>query len=750
MRNDGERRSDTRFVTPEMLLPEVVAKYPATRKVFDKYGLRGCGGPTGPREPVAWFARLHNVPLQQLLDELNEAARESLEGKSAEIRFEPTIADTIYQPYFSAAAAFAVVFGGLWGAILLAVMSITYEVQFAVPYGWILAHGQGMISGFVALMAMGFAFQAFPRFKHSELQLPKLAIAILPLMLLGLTGQILAHFFLPKPVFPSESPLMLAWLELTKRFSRYDLFLVVGTVGALLQWLAVTLFIVVVAVTLKRANKPEPYDPIVYASLIWLWLSALANIVLFVHWGTIPDRDAFIQRVGTWNAPLRDAQIFGFAAQLILGVSLRFLPHAYGFREPPRWWAKFLLVSSNLSTLALVISFPLYMLLRDHRLMALYWFALLAWSILVAAQIAMLKLFGASQEHDRALKFIRSAYLWAIVGLAMGLAMPIYNIATHQNFSHNYLAAYRHALLSGFILLMIVGVSSKVTPILAGVDLRQTNPLWTAFVLLNLGNILRVIGQTLLDFTSFVGFLVAAAGFVQWAGIILWADDLWNNIAAGRRIAKEGIAEEITDITPQTKVATVLERYPQTLEVFLRYGFAPLANPVLRKTMARVVTIEQACRREGVDMEALLRDLRKAAGLELEAEQAISSEASKQSTPISEASFHSAPSEATDFTEKLIWAALEGCYDPEIPDANIVELGLVYGVRWDKEKGVAEIRMTLTSPHCPVGDYILEQVRQSVGSVPAVREVRIDLTFDPPWSLDRIKPEVRQKLGLEW
>jgi metal-sulfur cluster biosynthetic enzyme len=102
------------------------------------------------------------------------------------------------------------------------------------------------------------------------------------------------------------------------------------------------------------------------------------------------------------------------------------------------------------------------------------------------------------------------------------------------------------------------------------------------------------------------------------------------------------------------------------------------------------------------------------------------------------------------FLEKLIWAALEGCYDPEIPDANIVELGLVYGVRWDKEKGTAEIRMTLTSPHCPVGDYILEQVRQSVGSVPAVREVRIDLTFDPPWSLDRIKPEVRQKLGLEW
>lgn len=96
-----------------MLLPEVVERYPETRKVFNKYGLKVCGGLKGPREPVAWFARLHNVPLQQLLDEPNEAARESLEGKVTEVRFEPTIADTIYQPYFSPASAFAVVFSAI-------------------------------------------------------------------------------------------------------------------------------------------------------------------------------------------------------------------------------------------------------------------------------------------------------------------------------------------------------------------------------------------------------------------------------------------------------------------------------------------------------------------------------------------------------------------------------------------------------------------------------------------------------------
>ncbi len=53
----------------------------------------------------------------------------------------------------------------------------------------------------------------------------------------------------------------------------------------------------------------------------------------------------------------------------------------------------------------------------------------------------------------------------------------------------------------------------------------------------------------------------------------------------------------------------------------------------------------------------------------------------------------------TNFTGQLIWGALESCYDPEIPDANIVELGLVYNVQYDKQTSVAEITMTLTSPH---------------------------------------------------
>ncbi|MFN4181013.1 MAG: iron-sulfur cluster assembly protein, partial [Armatimonadota bacterium] len=169
-------------------------------------------------------------------------------------------------------------------------------------------------------------------------------------------------------------------------------------------------------------------------------------------------------------------------------------------------------------------------------------------------------------------------------------------------------------------------------------------------------------------------------------------------------------------------------------------------NPILRKTMAKVVTIEQACRREGVDMEELLRDLRRAAGLD-KMETTVKASRERDSVLEETATKTLVPS---NFTEQLIWGALESCYDPEIPDANIVELGLVYNVRYDEQRGVAEITMTLTAPYCPMSNYIIEQVRQSVSAIPGVKEVRINLTFNPPWSLDRIKPEVRRRLGLEW
>src|SRR5579872_1320107 len=92
-------------------------------------------------------------------------------------------------------------------------------------------------------------------------------------------------------------------------------------------------------------------------------------------------------------------------------------------------------------------------------------------------------------------------------------------------------------------------------------------------------------------------------------------------------------------------------------------------------------------------------------------------------------------------------AALKTVYDPEMP-VNIYELGLIYGVTVD-EAGRAEIRMTLTAPNCPVAGTLPGDVERAVRAVPGVSGVSLELTFDPPWTKDRMSEAAKLALGLE-
>ena len=92
-------------------------------------------------------------------------------------------------------------------------------------------------------------------------------------------------------------------------------------------------------------------------------------------------------------------------------------------------------------------------------------------------------------------------------------------------------------------------------------------------------------------------------------------------------------------------------------------------------------------------------------------------------------------------------AALKTVYDPEMP-VNIYELGLIYGVRVD-EAGRAEIRMTLTAPNCPVAGTLPGDVERAVRAVPGVSGVSLELTFDPPWTKDKMSEAAKLALGIE-
>jgi FeS assembly SUF system protein len=97
--------------------------------------------------------------------------------------------------------------------------------------------------------------------------------------------------------------------------------------------------------------------------------------------------------------------------------------------------------------------------------------------------------------------------------------------------------------------------------------------------------------------------------------------------------------------------------------------------------------------------------------------------------------------------KEQIIAALKRVYDPEMP-VNIYELGLIYGVNVDAD-GQVGIRMTLTAPNCPVAGTLPGDVERAARAVPGVTGVKLELTFDPPWTKDRMSEAAKLALGLE-
>lgn len=89
---------------------------------------------------------------------------------------------------------------------------------------------------------------------------------------------------------------------------------------------------------------------------------------------------------------------------------------------------------------------------------------------------------------------------------------------------------------------------------------------------------------------------------------------------------------------------------------------------------------------------------------------------------------------------------LKDIYDPEIP-ANIYDLGLVYNISVD-DQSVAHILMTLTAPNCPVAESLPVEVKEKVSAIEGITETEVELTFDPPWSMDMISESAMLDMGL--
>jgi hypothetical protein len=586
-------KATAEWINGQVMIPDLLRTAPQARPVLDRYGLRGCGGPLGPVESLDFFAHAHEVPLPRLLNELRHACEEPAPAP------EPAgeqFGDAIYRPFFKAGIVIVLSLGAVWGAYLL--LRIAFNKDFhAADLHDINAHGHAQIFGWVGLFVMGFAYQAFPRFKHTSLSHPRLALATLVLMLAGILGRSVCE------------PLAGTWPKLAE----------VAVAASRLEIVAVGLFVGIILATWHASGKPlAHYDWYILSAFAWFMAQSVYESAYLAATFAAPSEE-LVPLVARWQGALREMQIHGFALLIILGVSQRLFAHFYGFSAPSRRLSLVALGCLNAAVLGEVLGL---ILLRDGVEWVVLWYSSVL--LLAGTTVVLVRswhIFRPAPESDRSLKFLRAAYVWLFVSLAMLVLMPVYQyglvrwlapetFAAHPHFSHPFYGAVRHAITVGFISLMIVGVAAKVVPTLGGVDVRRLSRLWGPFLLINAGCALRVVAQTLTDFTDSSFLFAGVSGVLEVTGLALWGIHLWA-IMAGRVRLRPARAplEPGGPITAAHHVGEVLERYPELLPTFVAFGFTPLTNPLLRKTIARHVTLATACRGQHVETDQLLAAL---------------------------------------------------------------------------------------------------------------------------------------------
>lgn len=457
------------LIPPTMSVRQVRKRFPATIPVFTRYGLGDCGGDEGPEEPLAWFATVHRLPLEDFLRDVREAAITDAAAALPALR----AAAAPFSPHFILGSLFlTLTLGATTGMINLLRIAAGGDV----PISHRQIHGHAQVLGFAALFLMGIAFHALPRI----LGIGAFTCASArPAFWMMFAGVILRNIGQPLGFYPIGRLL--------------------SFVSAGLETASVLLFVRFVFALLARVRdgKYDPSDP----------------ILCFVRWGTIffVAAIAFVAAQGVWlsghtetaapvslTEPFYFAALYGFLLAWIYGFGNRVVSMFLGVGPAARGTPE--------ATLALQIgALPLFLasyipgiglrpalLLRDAGL------ALAALSALVylagngflwrRAKLPAMRAPGAPTAA------IRCAFgclgLWALLELAAVVisrttAIPAQNLWWSD--------AARHLFTVGFLTLLIVGMSLRILPVFSGKPLWSPRLAYVTYALLLAGAGMRLL-----------------------------------------------------------------------------------------------------------------------------------------------------------------------------------------------------------------------------------------------------------------
>lgn len=457
------------LVPPTMSVREARRRFPATIPVFTRYGLGDCGGDEGPEEPLAWFATVHRLPLEDFLRDVREAAI----SDAAAALPAPRAAAAPFSPHFILGSLFLTfTLGATTGMINLLRIAAGGDV----PISHRQIHGHAQVLGFAALFLMGIAYHALPRilgigaFSSASAR---------PAFWMMFAGVILRNIGQPLGFYPIGRLLSL--------------------VSAGLEAASVLLFARFVFALLARvrAGKYDPSDP----------------ILRFVRWGTIffVAAIAFVAAQGVWLAghietaapvsltePFYFAALYGFLLAWIYGFGNRVVSMFLGVGPAARGTPEATLA---LQIGALALSLASYipgMALRPALLLRDAGLALVALSALVYLAgngfLWRRATFPAMRAPGAPTAAIRCAFgclgLWALLELAAVVLSRVTAIPAQNLWWSD---AARHLFTVGFLTLLIVGMSLRILPVFSGKPLWSPRLAYATYALLLAGAGMRLL-----------------------------------------------------------------------------------------------------------------------------------------------------------------------------------------------------------------------------------------------------------------
>jgi hypothetical protein len=592
----AQSNEDGPLIGPHTTVRESVQRYPGIEAVFDKHGLGGCGGPDGPIEPIAFFARVHQVDPAALLRELNEFAA-GRDG-AAVIPLMNERAKQGTQLYFIAViASLSIAVLGGFPLGILAALGGGRDVGLGARWTPIVqAHGHLQLVGFVGLFIVGIAYHVLPRFKNTELALPRLALPSIALLALGAVLRTITQPW-------ADSGAIAALL----------------VVSGVLELAGAATFTAVLVATLARVQRKN-YDRFLIAAAAWFVAASAANLWVV---GEIA-RDGGSVVPASRDTPLLEMYFFGFITLFVLGVSIRVLPHFISLRPPQ---VRYLTPTLALYTAGLLVRVGSGWLETYSTWTRPDWLA--AASIYAMAAAAGLFVFAlnlhrpsvrdessdAPGPHER---LIRTAYVWLVIAFVIEAWYATKGVT--GGFQPDILegGGARHALALGFVTQMIFGVGSRALPVFAGKKLYSERLVVVAWILINIATLLRV-GHAVIPAGSatFRFDQIAVAGAFALFAVLIFAYSIVRSVRAagqGKTDAKEERTQAQTptqayQVTEGSVVSDVIEKMSGSLEMLISYGFKPLADAEMRVRVASKVTLGMVCGMHGIDVHALIVDL---------------------------------------------------------------------------------------------------------------------------------------------